>query len=267
MNKGGKKLQGVEVPLHWRDPKNGDVWALAVLERRKDLRSTSNNPFDGRSPRKLRGPTFGDTLKNHDGRSRVVSVALKDRAAILMGGYRADEVLWFDRSGRWTTSRYYRSDGILPPWLQTLNTSITSSQDATYRWSHKSSSGRVDDGPQAVDVQVRQKTYQALSTPYGDQLTLQATKAAMRAHKLGQDEVPDALWVSFSSFDRAGHRSGPNTATMEGMFLAADRAVADLLNHLEAHVPGGLDAVVVAVTVRSNAPEICWPGCSCRPSN
>lgn len=30
------ELQGAEVPLHWRDPKSGVVWALAVLERRKE---------------------------------------------------------------------------------------------------------------------------------------------------------------------------------------------------------------------------------------
>ena len=30
------ELQGVEVPMHWRDPKTGEIWALAVLERRKE---------------------------------------------------------------------------------------------------------------------------------------------------------------------------------------------------------------------------------------
>jgi hypothetical protein len=30
------ELQGVEVPLHWRDPRSGETWALAVLERRKE---------------------------------------------------------------------------------------------------------------------------------------------------------------------------------------------------------------------------------------
>jgi hypothetical protein len=29
-------LEGVEAPLHWRDPRTGEVWALAVLERRKE---------------------------------------------------------------------------------------------------------------------------------------------------------------------------------------------------------------------------------------
>lgn len=27
------ELQGAEVPLHWRDPRTGEIWALAVLER------------------------------------------------------------------------------------------------------------------------------------------------------------------------------------------------------------------------------------------
>ena len=30
------ELQGAEVPLHWRDPKRGEVWALAVLDKRKE---------------------------------------------------------------------------------------------------------------------------------------------------------------------------------------------------------------------------------------
>ena len=29
-------LQGAEISLHWRDPKTGQTWALAVLERRKE---------------------------------------------------------------------------------------------------------------------------------------------------------------------------------------------------------------------------------------
>ena len=30
------ELEGVEAPLHWRDPASGEIWALAVLERRKE---------------------------------------------------------------------------------------------------------------------------------------------------------------------------------------------------------------------------------------
>lgn len=30
------ELQGVEAPLHWRDPESGEIWVLAVLERRRE---------------------------------------------------------------------------------------------------------------------------------------------------------------------------------------------------------------------------------------
>ena len=30
------ELQGVEVPMHWRDPRSGEIWALAVLERKTE---------------------------------------------------------------------------------------------------------------------------------------------------------------------------------------------------------------------------------------
>jgi hypothetical protein len=40
------ELQGVEVPLNWRDPKSGEVWALAVLERRKECLRIRNEGND-----------------------------------------------------------------------------------------------------------------------------------------------------------------------------------------------------------------------------
>jgi hypothetical protein len=40
------ELQGVEAPLHWRDPRTGEVWALAVLERRKECLRIQNEGRD-----------------------------------------------------------------------------------------------------------------------------------------------------------------------------------------------------------------------------
>jgi hypothetical protein len=40
------ELQGVEVPLHWRDPRSGETWALAVLERRKECLRIRNEGND-----------------------------------------------------------------------------------------------------------------------------------------------------------------------------------------------------------------------------
>ena len=50
----------------------------------------------GMSPAILSEDALGDRMKEQYPRSRVIAVALKDRAAILMGGRRADAAYWFD---------------------------------------------------------------------------------------------------------------------------------------------------------------------------
>ena len=203
--------------------------------------------FEGRSPRKMHGPTMGDTLKNADPRSRVVSVAIKDRAAVLLGGFRADAAIWLDPSSDWTTSAFYQRDGKRPDWLNALNRAQRDQASQPAPFHFESTSGRAS-GAQSVKLEPNRGSMDAIYTPHGDVRTAEAAEAAMAAHKLGQDEASDLLLVSFSSLDKAGHHHGPNSAHMEGMFLSADRAIARMLNHLEATVPGGLANVVVAVT-------------------
>ncbi|HUN81131.1 MAG TPA: alkaline phosphatase family protein, partial [Phycisphaerae bacterium] len=74
----------------------------------------------GRSPARMVGSTIGDQLKLADKRSRVFSIALKDRAAILLAGKNPDAVFWCDKAtGRVVTSSYY-SDSI-PDWAGKWN--------------------------------------------------------------------------------------------------------------------------------------------------
>ena len=62
------------------------------------------------SPRNLQTTTIGDELHlatNYQ--SKVISISLKDRAAILPGGHTADGAYWFDaETGNFITSTYYR---------------------------------------------------------------------------------------------------------------------------------------------------------------
>ena len=75
----------------------------------------------GASPHNLLADTLGDELKlATQGKARVFSVSLKDRAAVLPGGFAADAAYWIDpKSGAWITSTYYRTD--LPKWAQDFN--------------------------------------------------------------------------------------------------------------------------------------------------
>ncbi|KQN40277.1 alkaline phosphatase [Sphingomonas sp. Leaf407] len=47
----------------------------------------------------LKVPTLGERMKAADPRTRVVSVAGKDRAAVMMGGHKVDELWWFGKTG------------------------------------------------------------------------------------------------------------------------------------------------------------------------
>src|ERR1700752_3606008 len=75
----------------------------------------------GASPHHLMADTLGDELKlATQGKSRVFGISLKDRAAILPGGFAADTAYWIEpKSGAWVTSTYYRNE--LPRWVQDFN--------------------------------------------------------------------------------------------------------------------------------------------------
>jgi len=84
---------------------------------------TRRHPEDktGASPHNLLADTLGDELKlATQGQARVFTVSLKDRAAVLPGGFAADAAYWIEpKSGAWVTSTYYRTD--LPKWTQDFN--------------------------------------------------------------------------------------------------------------------------------------------------
>jgi hypothetical protein len=74
-------------------------------------------------PQHLLSTTVGDELKlATNGAAKVVTLALKDRAAILMGGHAQDVSIWFDDGdGRWISSTAFARDGKLPAWVEALN--------------------------------------------------------------------------------------------------------------------------------------------------
>src|ERR1017187_10147627 len=73
------------------------------------------------SPHNLLVTTIGDELRLATNfRSKVIGIALKDRAAILPAGHSANGAYWYDdKTGDWITSSYYMRE--LPKWLKDLN--------------------------------------------------------------------------------------------------------------------------------------------------
>ena len=81
----------------------------------------SDSPAGKMSPRNLLVTTIGDELKLATNfRSKVIGVALKDRASILPAGHTPDAAYWFDdATGKFISSSYYMKT--LPEWVNEFN--------------------------------------------------------------------------------------------------------------------------------------------------
>jgi predicted AlkP superfamily pyrophosphatase or phosphodiesterase len=219
----------------------------------------------GASPASFSGFTLGDMLKKQTPASRVVGISLKDRAAILMAGPRADAAYWFDLTkGGFATSTYYAS--AMPAWLARWNGKRLADSPGWRVWTrllpdesiYRQYAGADDvkgewDTVDTVfphrvrDAPPSPKFYEDLRrTPFADLLVLDAALEAMTAHQLGADDAPDVLAVGFSAPDYIGHTYGPDSQEAMDEFLRLDLTVGRLLEEVDRRV--GLDRVIVGLS-------------------
>ncbi|MCX6129569.1 MAG: alkaline phosphatase family protein [Proteobacteria bacterium] len=222
----------------------------------------------GISPRNFRGSTFGDELKNSGYRSQVISLAIKDRAAVLLGGYRADLAIWYDVATRaWISSKFYLPESELPAWVQTLNKKIAQEKDQSLEWSLSPGLGSGTSLPnnnfivpsKAVESLGREFPHRALAgskfslmLPYGTQMTADAAIAALTELKLGRGPDPDVLAVSFSNHDFLSHSYGPNSRELEELTVAEDREIARIFSKLDQEL--GIENTLIVLTADHGAP-------------
>ena len=214
---------------------------------------------EGTSPRNFIGTTLGDELiLNSQGRSKVVTVALKSRSATLLGG-KLGKAYWFnEQAGGFETSTYYAK--ALPDWVVAWNKKRVADQYFGKVWTPlvpESAFARAseDDFPQEGDVGGLGRTfphkltgkleapgevyYDALAkTPFGNDLVLEFARAALDAEGLGRDETPDLLAVSLSANDEVGHTFGPYSREVLDMTVRTDRQLGAFLRYLDRKAPG-----------------------------
>ena len=226
----------------------------------------------GISPATLRVSTVGDELKMATGgQARVWALAFKDRAAVLMAGRLADGVLWFDdESGAWISSRFYRKDGTLPPWVSDWNAAkkIDAFFGKTWELSVPSEAlkrlwtpdnefanpryglGKAFPHPINGGLEKPGKAfYNAFTnTPFGNEYVLDTAREIVRQEKLGQDKIPDILAINLSTNDYVGHAFGPDSAEVLDVTVQTDRQLSRFFQFLAKSVPGGLEGVTVVLT-------------------
>ncbi len=219
----------------------------------------------GASPVNFIGFTLGDMLKKANPAAKVVGVALKDRAAIMMAGPRADAAYWFESAqGRFITSSYYMKSA--PAWLDAFNarrlpdaygakpwTKLLGDESVYRRYAgedHVATEADLKDtvfphtspaapGTAAFNDRLRR-------TPFADELTFDAALAAIEGHGLGADDVTDILAIGFSASDYIGHAFGPDSHEIMDQMLRLDLLLGRLLEALRARV--GADRFVLVLT-------------------
>lgn len=160
----------------------------------------------GIGPGRLDGPTLADGLKAADPKARVFSLSSKDRAAVTLGGRRADLALWFDRdSGEFTTSSYYHR----PSWLAAFNAELKASG--------------------LLPVKGGKVSSEVMATPALDQATARLARELARRERLGRGASTDLLLVSFSGTDTIGHRYGTQSAEMTAQLRSVDAILGGLM--------------------------------------
>ncbi len=231
-------------------------------------------------PKNLHSTTVGDELKlATGGAARCVSIALKDRAAILLGGHTQDACLWFDQgTGKWISSTAYCKNGSLPDWAERLNAEAIPDKTLGTTWQplpelteqamrnyvlapdlpgsrepyemgvtfpHK-----INEYLDANDPTKKRKNYAGFTlTPDANAFLFTTAERAVLAEKLGQNgTTPDILTLNLSTNDYVGHAFGPYSPEALDLTVRTDRQISEFLNFLDTHIPGGLRSVVFVVT-------------------
>jgi hypothetical protein len=261
----------------WYDRAAGKVVTSVESDRyqpvpppRPDLRKNKDKTkTNGAAPLRLLMPTLGEALKEATGgKGRVVSLSLKDRAAVLPAGKKADACYWFNTTaGQFVTSTYYREKP--HGWVAEFNRGkladtwfgkdwtrlcpdldyvrYSGPDDVKGEWTGYKQ-GRTFPHPTTGGLKKPGKAYYeaVLNSPFGNDLLLALVKKAIDAERLGKNDIPDLLCVSFSSNDLVGHTWGPDSQEVLDVTLRSDRLIKDLLHYLDAQV--GRDRYVLALS-------------------
>jgi predicted AlkP superfamily pyrophosphatase or phosphodiesterase len=218
------------------------------------------------SPKNLFANTITDQLKLTYSKSKVISMSIKDRGAILPGGHLSDGSYWFDyQSGNFISSTYFTEK--IPQWVSDFNTEKQASTYLKQTWntllpldqyteSEKDNSKyevligdkKTPEFPYNFKELNKGKSNFELFTisPFANTFLTDFAFKALKNENLGRDEHTDFLAISYSTPDIAGHAFGPYSVEIEDIYLRLDLEIEKLLDQLESTI--GKDNFVLFLT-------------------
>lgn len=214
---------------------------------------------EGHSAAKLKVPTLGERMRRRWAQSRVVTMSMKARSAIMMAGKDATAVTWLGGKGWQTSSAFGRPR----PEVARFLTAQPYTNDAGAVWERllpieaytgaddgvgeRPATGWTSTFPHPLSGTAK-GTFKDLweESPYSDAYLGAMAAAAIRDFRLGQRNVPDFLGVSFSATDLVGHSFGPDSHEVQDVLARLDRTLGRLMTTLDTSV--GRDKYVLALS-------------------
>lgn len=198
----------------------------------------------------LKVPALGDHMKRLNPASRVAVVSGKDRAAIMMGGYRPDERWWWDHDAR----------AFVNPGAPAKPRAVASANDGVKDSLSRARSAR--DLPRLCEPRSRAVPVAGGGKPVGagrfareaddkngfraspdfDRATLDLGEALRRDMKLGEGPATDLLILGLSATDYVGHTFGTQGGEMCIQLMALDEALGGFFRNLDS---AGIDYLVM----------------------
>ncbi len=239
---------------NWFDRDANDLHYCVYDPDARIIGSTAEE--DPVSPRNLLVDTVGDQLKMATGRrGKVLGVAIKDRAAILMAGRLADAAYWMSSDGKWVTTTHYQDK--LPGYLRNLNEQRAPFRYEKMKWLrlHLPSQythgveensqhelpieGMTTDFPHEMPAADDEKYIKHLAcSPFGNDATFDAAREIVVHESLGKDEFPDILAINLSATDYVGHAFGPYSLEVEDMFYRTDVQLGNFAKFVDDQLDG-----------------------------
>jgi predicted AlkP superfamily pyrophosphatase or phosphodiesterase len=220
---------------------------------------------------------IGDILKEKSPKSKVISIAGKDRSAIMMAGKNPDLVLYYNNIDKFITSDYYSDT--LPQYINEFNDELNFETYRDSLWTKilpdsmylkyarlDNFKGEVDsyhmDHDLVTNTKIKTDNYnpvfpisfdqdkkpgaEILGTPWFDDKLVDLSKLILDKGALGADKIPDLLFIGFSAMDYIIHNFGPFSQETMDYLIRLDLQLDELISHIENTI--GLEHVEFVLT-------------------
>jgi hypothetical protein len=206
------------------------------------------------SPAHLIGDALGDLLERGAAGSKTVTIAGKDRSAVLLGGRSPDAALWWHPGvGGFSSSTHYGAK--LPGFAEVWN-GAWKERARGWKWTCElvgdlaglgtapdEREGEAKRGgrtlPRTLPSDDGALPGAVLFSPLVDYFTLELALLALDSEALGQDESVDFLGLSLSGCDILGHSYGPDSVEVTDLLVRNDRDLGRLFGVLDEKVGKG----------------------------